>query len=109
MIKKTNDFNNKYLVKVIEGKRGPNVITSLIDRFKSRKTPTQIYYQNKYMSKNVFHLLDYNAEMKPSDRKNFEIEYEKLKKESDIMRYEYHKEMDLILSGLEECMDINMS
>lgn len=46
--------------------------------------------------------------MKPSDRKSFENDYEKLKKESDQMRFEYHKEMELCLNGLEECMDNNL-
>lgn len=46
--------------------------------------------------------------MKPSDRKNFEIEYEKLKKESDEMRYDFSKEMDLCLNGLDDCMNSNL-
>lgn len=54
-------------------------------------------------------MLDFNAEMKPSDRKNFEIDHDKLKKESDTMRYDYYKEMEQCLGGLEECMDLNLT
>lgn len=107
--KRTFDFNKKYLTKVIEGKRGPGVITSLIDKFKDKKlSKRQMMYKNKLLSKNVFQLLDSKAEMKPADKKSFEADYDKLKKESDNMRYEYSKEMESLNEALQECITANI-
>ena len=38
--KKTNEFNKKYLSKVIEGKRGSGVFKSFFDKFKANKNIT---------------------------------------------------------------------
>lgn len=46
--------------------------------------------------------------MKPADKKSFEADYEKLKKDSDNMRYEYSQEMQSLNEALEDCITCNI-
>ena len=106
MIKKTNDFNKKYIPKIIDGKKGPGVFSRI---FKSKTlTETQMYYLNRINSKNIFQLLDSEAEMKKSDRRNFEAEYKKLFAESTEFRKNHATNMNKCVNELRSCLDANM-
>ena len=83
LTKKTNDFNKKYLSKVIEGKKRPGVFKSIVGVVKAKNiSSSQAYYFNKInTSKNIFQLLDLEAEMKKQDRRNFETDIKKISEE----------------------------
>lgn len=68
-----------------------------------------MFYYNKINSKNVFQLLDFQAEMKKGDRKNFENDHKKIKEESDNFRRLYADEMNQCLNGLQNCMGSNIN